>query len=70
MSEFDLERDGREYLIDTYTRLSGDRSIRARLPFFTAAYLAFRIGYAGMHELTGQAEQYRTLLGREMSTAA
>ena len=70
IAEFDLERDAREFLIGTYARLSGDRTIRARLPFFTAAYLAFRIGYTSMNELSKQAERYRALLERAVSTAA
>jgi hypothetical protein len=43
-----LARQTREDLVDRYAAGSGDRSIRARLEFYTAAYLAFRVGYCAM----------------------
>lgn len=42
--EFEPEETGR--LVETYAALSGDREVGRRLPFFTIAYLAFRLGYA------------------------
>ncbi len=39
---------GAGYLLERYQRESGDRTIAARLPFYRAAYLAFRLGYAGL----------------------
>jgi hypothetical protein len=45
MVEFDLNHAAGEYLAGEYARVSGDRTIRQRLPFFEAAYLAYRIGY-------------------------
>ncbi len=44
-TEFDLDREGREYLIRRYTALSGDYSISSRLSCNTIAYLASRLGY-------------------------
>jgi hypothetical protein len=35
-------------LVESYTRESGDRGAAARLPFYRAAYLAFRLGYCDM----------------------
>jgi hypothetical protein len=35
-------------LLDNYARESGDRDAAARLPFYRAAYLAFRLGYCDM----------------------
>ncbi len=70
IAEFDFHEEAREVLVDAYERASGDGGVRARLPFFTAAYLAFRIGYASMNQLTGQAGYYRALLHREATAAA
>ncbi len=39
---------GGEYLLERYRRESGDRTIASRLPFYRAAYLAFRLGYADL----------------------
>lgn len=45
VAAFGVELGGADYLIDCYRRESGDRDITARLPFYRAAYLAFRLGY-------------------------
>ena len=56
-----------------YARASGDLDIYARMPFYTAAYLAWRLGYstmsaealAGTHDgdrFTTMRERYRRLL--------
>jgi len=46
--EFHLSEEARQHLIDCYVRLSGDPDLPARLPWNTAAYLAFRLGYAAV----------------------
>ena len=46
--EFDLGPQAREYLVQRYTRHSGDLEIRRRLPFFVATYLAYRLGYSSL----------------------
>ena len=46
--EFELDGAQREYLIVRYTTLSNDRALAALLPFYSIAYLAFRLGYARM----------------------
>lgn len=46
--EFGMSAEARQVLVERYRRLSGDRSIRGRLPFYTVAYLASRIGYASL----------------------
>jgi hypothetical protein len=37
-----------ERLVELYARESGDAGVAARLPFYRAAYLAFRLGYCDM----------------------
>jgi hypothetical protein len=37
-----------ERLLECYTRESGDHGVAGRLPFYRAAYLAFRLGYCDM----------------------
>jgi hypothetical protein len=44
--EFDLRAPAIEYLLSAYGRASGDATIRTRLPFYEAAYLAYRHAYA------------------------
>lgn len=46
--EWHLEPAAMRYLLDAYGRASGDRTARARLPFYRVAYLASRAGYAHM----------------------
>ncbi|MBI4787166.1 MAG: hypothetical protein HY782_08990 [Chloroflexi bacterium] len=46
--EFGLDAAQRDYLIDRYIELANDRGLAARLPFYSIAYLAFRLGYATM----------------------
>jgi len=50
--EFELDDDATTALLTAYRRGSGDRSIARRLPFYEAAYLAYRMGYA---RLAGEA---------------
>jgi hypothetical protein len=45
-TEFDLDADGSRAVIGQYVRMSGDRDVRARLPFYRVAYAAFQVGYA------------------------
>lgn len=44
--ELRLRRDARRHLVDAYIARTRDCDIVHRLPFFTAAYLAWRLGYA------------------------
>jgi hypothetical protein len=46
--EWDLRQGDRAAFVDEYANRSGDRSIADRLPFFAAAYAAFRTGYCEM----------------------
>jgi len=73
--EFNMSAEAREALVERYRRLSGDRTIAGRLPYYAVAYLACRIGYAtlaaevlrgtpdgeGFRRMT---EGYRALLAR------
>lgn len=43
--EGDFDRAGRDLIVGEYTRRSGDRGIIDRLPFYTTAYAAYRLGY-------------------------
>ena len=56
--EFDMAPEVRQALVERYRRLSGDRTIAGRLPYYTVAYLACRIGYASLaaEVLQGSAE--------------
>ena len=44
--ELTLDRAAEQHLVDRYRTLSGDQTIAERLPFYSIAYLAFRLGYA------------------------
>jgi hypothetical protein len=46
--EFDWSGAPRDSFVAEYERYSADRTIRRRLPFYEAAYLAYRVGYATM----------------------
>ncbi len=46
--ELEMSPAARQSLVERYRRLSGDRTITGRLPYYTVAYLAFRIGYAAL----------------------
>jgi hypothetical protein len=48
-------------LIERYVALTGDRSIRQRLPLHLLAYLAFRLGYSRLarEALSGSDEENR-----------
>ncbi|HEX5473084.1 MAG TPA: hypothetical protein VFX12_00370 [Vicinamibacterales bacterium] len=61
LEEFDAPGTVFEAMIDACVRASGDAGIRARLPFFRAAYTAFRLGYAtqALADLAGTAEARR-----------
>jgi hypothetical protein len=52
MVELELGDDGRATLVRQYRAQSRDRDITRRLPGYLLAYLAFRIGYAGLAEET------------------
>jgi hypothetical protein len=78
--ELDLEEPARASLVERYRTLSGDLTIARRLPFYTTAYLAFRLGYSTMattmlgntadaRRFAGQADRYREVIGRELGSA-
>lgn len=46
--ELRLTPEARQTLLEGYRRLTGDRTIAGRLPYYTVAYLAHRIGYAAL----------------------
>lgn len=46
--EADFDRADREHLVCTYAECSGDRTIADRLPFYLAAYSAYRLGYVSL----------------------
>lgn len=48
LAAFGVEFECEERLIECYARVSGDRDIASRVPFYRAAYLAFRLGYCEM----------------------
>ncbi|MCW5979476.1 MAG: hypothetical protein KIT09_15470 [Bryobacteraceae bacterium] len=60
VAEFALDPEAGIYLVESYAALSNDRTLPRRLPFFTIAYLAFRLGYATMaSETAGGADSAR-----------
>jgi len=67
ITEFGLEANSKAYFLDRYQRESGDSSVRARLPFYRLAYLAFRLGYAEMAgaEFHHERARYQRLLEAE-----
>ncbi len=75
--EFGMDEECKQYLLERYSRLSGDGSVQARFPFYMAFYLSFRAGYARLSsdELGPVAEgrrflllagRYKSLLGAEI----
>ena len=79
-AEFDLDRQAIALALAEYVRRTGDRAIGRRLPFYSAAYLAFRVGYSAMaaETLAGTAEgprfqaldeRYRALLRATLASA-
>ncbi len=48
MIEFGMPAGARQLLVERYRRLSGDRTVAGRLPYYTVAYLACRIGYVSL----------------------
>jgi hypothetical protein len=76
--EFGMDRAARAALVERYLRISRDRTIARRLPFYTAAYLACRIGYVSLAMETlgdsrevggfdGLRQRYLGLLTQELS---
>jgi hypothetical protein len=43
--ELTLDRTAEQHLVERYRTLSGDQTIAERLPLYSIAYLAFRLGY-------------------------
>jgi hypothetical protein len=77
--EFKLEEQGRDALVERYRSISGDRSIAQRLPFFSIAYLSFRLGYTSLASTTlgespdarrfaAENRRYTELIERELSS--
>ena len=77
--ELGMSPDARQALVERYRRLAGDRTIAGRLPYYTVAYLACRIGYAALaaEVLAGtpdgdgferMRQRYEAALGREPAT--
>jgi hypothetical protein len=75
IAEFDLPSDAAEALLTRYARTSGDTTIARRLPFYLAAYLAYRVGYTSLaaqtlgetcdgRRFTQWQSRYRRLLAR------
>ena len=46
--ELEMPAEARQALVERYRRLTGDRTIAGRLPYYSVAYLACRIGYAAL----------------------
>jgi hypothetical protein len=46
--EWQLPAEACDALVNRFAALSGDEDARRRLPFFTAAYLAYRLGYVSL----------------------
>jgi hypothetical protein len=76
--EFALPPAAENALMARYARRSGDRTIAMRVPFYAAAYLAYRLGYATVcanslgesHDgarFTRLAQRYRRLLAARLS---
>lgn len=61
LAAFGIEFDCEERLVECYTKESGDDDVASRLPFYRAAYLAFRRGYCQMaaQALEGSADGAR-----------
>ena len=79
--EFGLSSNARGALTRAYQRHSDDRGVDRRLPGYLVAYLAFRLGYAGLaaETLAGTADgarfarlgrRYLRLLRRELGVPA
>jgi hypothetical protein len=78
--ELDLDEPTRASLVERYRRLSGDVTIERRLSFYTAVYLAFRLGYCTMaakvlgntadaRRFARQVLRYRAVIARELGSA-
>jgi hypothetical protein len=76
--ELGLDGGAKCFLLERYRSLSGDRTVTARLPHYTLAYLAFRLGYCRLAasvlgevpdglRFTNAANGYADLLRRELS---
>jgi hypothetical protein len=63
--EWDLPPHAASVLVSRYMRLSGDSAIEQRLPFYEAAYAAYRLGYAHLAASTlhdaAEATRFRSL---------
>jgi hypothetical protein len=79
--ELDLGDHGRDILVQRYRSIGGDRTIVQRLPFYTIAYLAFRLGYTTLASTTlgdspdgrrfaEETRRYTGLIERELSSSS
>ncbi len=80
--EGEMDAGASDRLVSRYARAAGDRTIEARLPFYSVAYLAYRLGYSTLcadslgsgpdaDRFRGQAARYRrSLAGRLQSRRA
>jgi hypothetical protein len=79
--ELDLVDHGRDILVQRYRSISGDRTIVQRLPFYSIAYLAFRLGYTTLASATlgdspdggrfvEETRRYTGLIERELSSSS
>ena len=77
--ELDLGNHGRDVLVERYRSISGDRGIAQRLPFYSIAYPAFRLGYTSLASATlgdspdarrfaVETRRYTELIERELSS--
>jgi hypothetical protein len=78
--EFELDPRAADDLVARYVRLSADRDVARRLPFYRVAYLSFRLGYAILSStgapdpvdrarFAGLVRRYRGRLRAELSAA-
>jgi hypothetical protein len=67
VAAFGVEFGCQERIVEAYTQASGDQDAAARVPFYRAAYLAFRRGYCELaaNALAGSADGARFHRARE-----
>ena len=65
IAEFELDAAAEAWFLQCYERESQDRGVRARLPFYRLAYLAFRFAYADLAMQSLRGTQDSTLFARE-----
>jgi hypothetical protein len=79
--ELNLDGAARQTMLDRYRSLSGDRTIVRRLPFYSVAYLAFRLGYCTLaaevlgdlpdsRRFKNEVKRYQSLIREQQSYGA